>query len=292
MNVTPPHTRPHPLPNLDGAPSRSELKQPRGSFDQVLTAAMRAEPGVHPDDAGSAPNKPVAAAPDAGIDPAAPTHGRSGLEHGAPVKAIPPAAAQDYRASREGGTPVAIGEDAVRFDARPVVGRSFVAGTPAEGATAGYAEPAPRAAANLELVEPEAELHRTLALVAARVEAVVSRPVSWTVAAPVSARRSAGAAKDAAARPMEALSPTRAGRWIAPAASAASAVPAAPPAASRSDVRANIALTLLADEVLVTVRGLDLSPDEEEALADEARRLLASSDFGGRPLRVLTSGRA
>ena len=89
-----------------------------------------------------------------------------------------------------------------------------------------------------------------------------------------------------AAQSIESIAPNN-----RPAAQARSTVPARPPEASKSDMPTNISLALLADEVLITVRGMDLTDGEEDALGEELRRLFAMPEFGGRTVRVVTSRR-
>jgi hypothetical protein len=200
------------------------------------------------------------------------------------------AAAMNQRLAFAGGMPVAIGEDAVPFDARPIVGRAFVTALQVEVAPTGHTESAQPNLRTIDLpaFEAEPKFWQATPLVAPRIAALVSRPVTCTVTAPAPGGLPAGPAKAGVAQLIEPLAPARANREAVPEGAAA---PATPPDAGKSEIGAGISLTLLADEVLVTVRGLDLSADEEEALAGEARSLLASSDFGGRPLRVVTLGR-
>lgn len=261
MMVVPANTKPQLPRSLDSSQRPREQKKESESFGDTLATALRSQT-----DAPTA--SPALTAPVGGHELTT---------------------AEDYRPALEDGTPVVIGEDAVRFNARPIVGRAFVAGTLVEVASPGYPEPAQQAQGSIDPLALEPELRRAIMLAAPKIGALVSGPAAWKITAPSSAGRQASQAKSAVARPAEPLAPTRANRW---AASEGSAAPSPPSDPGKSEIRTDISLTLLADEVLVTVRGLDLSADEEEALADEARRLLASFDFGGRPLRVVTSRRA
>jgi hypothetical protein len=179
--------------------------------------------------------------------------------------------------------------DAVRFDARPIVGPSLAPLGPEKVPAPGPVGSMPLAPANAEPPTRASYLQRVVALAADRIEGLVSAPLTGPATQSVPSRRTTGAVKAAAAGPVEGPAPIRANRWLAQPGSTA---PAEVPDGAKSEVGTNVSLTLLADEVLVTVRGLDLSPDEEEALGDEMRRLLASSDLGGRTLRVVTSRRA
>ena len=201
------------------------------------------------------------------------------------------AAAMGRGLEREHDRPVAIGEDAVRFDARPIIGRALAMELPVETSHPVKTEMARPVLPTTDTPEFERgpALSRAIALAAPRIAALVSEPATSQVAAPVPADRPAASAKAGVAEFVEPLAPTIANRRLA-SEGAAPSVPPLPDAAN-AGISADVSLALLADEVLVTVRGLDLSAEEEETLADEARRLLASSDFGGRLLRVVTSRR-
>ena len=169
--------------------------------------------------------------------------------------------------------PVAIGEDAVRFDARPIVGPSLASLAPARVKVPGPVGAVPSAPASMELPMLGSCLQSVIALAARRVEALDFGPITDPARASAPSRTTTGAVKESAAGSVEGLAP------------------ADVPDGAKAEMGTNVSLTLLADEVLVTVRGLDLSADEEDMLGDEMRRLLASSNLSGRTVRVVTSRR-
>ena len=118
------------------APGQREGK----SFDEFLAAALRS-PSAGQTGAGSET---------AAIDSCFPT----GI---------------DYRRALEDGTSVAIGEDAVRFDARPIVGPSFVPAASTEEALPGPADPPQVHLSATEVSFFEPALNRAIALAAPRV---------------------------------------------------------------------------------------------------------------------------
>lgn len=259
MNVMPAHAKPPPIPNNDT--SRHMCEQPAKclSFGEVLAAALQSRAEHEPAEAGD--------------------ESVSG--------AIDRAPADHYRPALEDGTKVVIGDDAVRFDARPMVGRSFVPAAPIETASSGHEALLALMRASSDAPPLDVALARSIALAMPRIEALVSGPIVWTVTAPGTSRRAAGSTASAAPQPLEPLA--RADR---PPAQVRSSAPARAPETSKSDLPTNISLALLADEVLITVRGLELTDGEEDALGEELRRLFVASEFGGRTVRVVTSRRS
>jgi hypothetical protein len=258
MNVMPAHAKPPPIPNNDTSRHMREQPEERLSFGEVLAAALQSRAEHEPAEAGD--------------------EGVSGSTDRAP--------ADHYRPALEDGTKVIIGDDAVRFDARPMVGRSFAPEAPIETASSGHEALLPLMRASSDAPPLDVALARSIAMVVPRIEALVPGLIAWTVTAPGAFRRAAGSTASAAPQPLEPLA--RADR---PAAQVRSSAPARA-SENKSDMPTNISLALLADEVLITVRGMDLTDGEEEALGEELRRLFAASEFGGRTVRVVTSRRS
>ena len=268
MNVTPAHGRLQATPRIDCAQNPREQRDERESFEEVLAAALRL-PGV-------------ARSTGLGIE------GESGAD-ATPDGEFPVAARPDlrpdYRAELQDGPSVSIGEDAVRFDARPVVGRSVVPAMALEPATRVPAQSSEPAAASPDAAPFGLQLQRAFARAVHRSGGAAPGPVVWTVTEAVSLHPAARSGRQATGSP---AAPPRAERALAPKDPSA---PAATAPGARGEQRTNISLTLLADEVLVTVRGISLTADEEERLGEEMRGLLASFDLGERTVRVVTSRR-
>jgi hypothetical protein len=262
VNILPAPPKPQPSPQFDGlrnAPGRREEGQ---SFGEVMAAALQA-------------GRPIKSEQRNADEPGVAIDGTSGLAAG-------------LRSALRSDPTVEIGEDAVRFDARPVVAHSFM-----PEASVGASQPARIAPAAPELsgqiVERQLDLQRALAKAAPHCETGRLGRLDWTASAPLAARLLAPP-KGAVTRAAESQVPLRVGpppfpEGPRPADHAVSS------AAAKAEVRTEISLALAGDEVLVTVRGVELTADEEEALADELRGLLSSTDFGGRALRIVTSRR-
>ncbi len=261
MNVLPATVNPPLAPQFD-SPKDVAAQKAHQSFGQILAATAQASGGI---DA----KKPAPLVPDAMIDGAL-----------APVSGL--------RAALRDDPAVEIGEDAVRFDARPLLVHSS-----GFEASAGASRPVGVAPTGLELVaenaELQPELQRALARIAPHFEAKRLGRAVWTASTLLVGRFSV-AAKGAVTPAGETQAPLRAGPPPVPE-GADPADHSTPADSAKAEIRTEISLALAGDEVLVTVRGVELTADEEEALAGELRGLLASTDFGGRALRVVTSRR-
>jgi hypothetical protein len=262
MTVSPAFPKPHLPPTIDSSRDSPERTKTDGSFGKVLAAALRSGAGVQPGSEGA----------DGGFE----------AQHAPPI---------DYRPGLQDGNSVAIGDDAVRFDARPVVGRAFVPEAPVGVPSLGRAESAMPDRPDVEALPSEVELLRALALAAPKF--AVAMPASGSGRSPGTApsRQSSGPAGGGQLHSSGVNGRPAANHPNPPTARAAGAsTPAA--RGAKSEFGAILALTSLPGEVVLSVRGLELTADEKESLMDEVRHLLAGTSFGNRTLRVVTSGRA
>jgi len=268
MNIAPAHGKPQPAPSAETSRRGLEPRERELAFEEILATALSST---------SMMQSP-------GHDKAMTT-----AAHEMPIVTLPGGAASDCPLALKGSTQVLIGEDAVRFEARPIVGPSAIPEALDEP-TPIREELLPPTAANFESVSYEREFLDAVASVAPQLAAITNGHIVWTLSAPqpsIPARMPKGGAPQSIDRhaPFATVRTQRTS-------DASARTPVQAFEGAKSESRTDISLTLLADEVLVTVRGLDLSADEELALSDEVGRLLALSDFGGRPLRVVTSRRA
>lgn len=186
-----------------------------------------------------------------------------------------------------------IGDDAVRFDARPIVapiGRSEAqdsAGASTGPSPAGEATPngAPTYAHLLELVS---HLVQRLPIIADRLTGKPSPGATFEMAAssPARARQVAGGS---AGTP-----PSPGGHETLPLAARVAedpmaAKPSAPPAPVQTNALA-ARIAALPREILIVLRGVSLSAEERESLVDAVRRELAPLRLGERTIRIVGAG--
>ncbi len=185
-----------------------------------------------------------------------------------------------------------IGDDAVRFDARPIVAPTGAAEAPGDGAgaksgvTAGEALPG-AAPAHADLLALVGQLAR-------RLPDIADGPLAgraWVAAsqnAPAAPGRPIRIAASPVGRP-----PAPDGRESLPltvrVSDDAAARPSTPPSPAHTNAL-TARLAALPREILVVLRGVTLSPDERETLIDAVRRELTPLRLGERTIRIVGAG--
>lgn len=185
----------------------------------------------------------------------------------------------------------AIGDDAVRFDARAIVaptgGQADADTQVPASAPPAESEPSPDRPAQSALAELVGELAERVSIIARQVESLhlgtVRSPAMPTDNIPASptATPTAPGSSPAALRRTPAA-PTRPGE----AASALRYVP--DPASSSTPTLARV--TALPRDILVVLRGISLSAEESFALVDKMRGVLARHRLGDRMIRIVGTG--
>lgn len=185
-----------------------------------------------------------------------------------------------------------IGDDAIRFDARPIVAPT--GGTKSVGGTDAGIEPSPIAKITEASVPTYAELAKLVAHLAQNLPAIAEHLTARSGPAAI--------AETASARPSGAPLPTGMPAAAPPApggreplslitklTEAIAAKPtAAPPPLQTSTLAARV--TALPREIVIMLRGVTLSAEERETLADTVQRELAPLRLNERTIRIMGAG--
>jgi hypothetical protein len=247
-----------------------------------------------------------ARAPDAGSDrPTDQTPGnsfadlfRKPREVGRPELDNPPATSLplqvDFRShAREYRAEISIAEDAIRFDAKPIVAPSKCEGddsAPLSTAAAAEGQTPPDIDAPLPAASALSQTDRPndvtdLPAIRDRHGAAVPEP---SVAHEGAAGQGAKAVP-----PAVAAAQSRAAGLIRDAIDLGQASAHRPPENSTTSRAARVpaSISLLPDEVIVRVNGLSLTPEERDALLGDVQRLLSQHGLGNRPIRIQSASR-
>lgn len=188
---------------------------------------------------------------------------------------------------------VSVADDAIRFDARPVVAPTGTTGTDGTPATLDQGTPGAHGTLAASAVAPAYTAEGTASIHVAdlRATGAFDPHRALSVAAVGPAGRALGGSPSLAS---SAIPPAagQASRLAAPAEALARSPSAADrPAGARPPSTRPASITVLPREVLVVVHGLTLSSAESRILLQDVRDLLAAHGLGDKSVRLVTEQR-